>query len=93
MTFFYGSTEIGLIAKECIKQNGYHICEGHVFVEILGANGEPVPNGEMGNIVVSTLLREGMPMIRYNTEDIGIITEETCECGCRMKNYFFWKRK
>ena len=35
MTFFYGSTEIGLIAKECIKQNGYHICEGHVFVEIL----------------------------------------------------------
>ncbi|HFG8989997.1 TPA: phenylacetate--CoA ligase family protein, partial [Staphylococcus argenteus] len=59
-----------------IKQNGYHICEGHVFVEILGANGEPVPNGEMGNIVVSTLLREGMPMIRYNTEDIGIITEE-----------------
>lgn len=93
MTFFYGSTEIGLIAKECIKQNGYHICEGHVFVEILGANGEPVPNGEMGNIVVSTLLREGMPMIRYNTEDIGIITEETCECGCRMKKLFLFGRE
>ncbi|MGH2251797.1 phenylacetate--CoA ligase family protein, partial [Enterococcus faecalis] len=63
MAFLYGSTEIGLIAKECIKQNVYHICEGHVYVEILGANGEPVAKGEMGNIVVSTLLREGMAMI------------------------------
>lgn len=93
MTFFYGSTEIGLIAKECNKQNGYHICEGHVFVEILGADGEPVSNGEMGDIVVSTLLREGMPMIRYNTEDKGFTSEAICDCGCGMKKLFLFGRE
>ncbi|WP_375178599.1 phenylacetate--CoA ligase family protein [Enterococcus rotai] len=93
MTFFYGSTEIGLIAKECIAQNGYHICEGHVFVEILDKNGKTAPDGEMGDIVVSTLLREGMPMIRYNTEDKGFTSEEKCDCGCGMKKLFLFGRE
>lgn len=93
MYFFYGSTEIGLIGKECEKQQGYHIGEGHVAVEIIDENNNLLPDGEVGEIIVTTLLREGMPMIRYKTEDRGYIVNSKCDCGCNMKKLYLLGRE
>ncbi|CAN7539601.1 phenylacetate--CoA ligase family protein [Rossellomorea sp. LjRoot5] len=85
VSFFYGSTECGVIGIECKEHNGYHIAEGHVKVEIVEAEGEQVlDHGEIGELVVTTLLREGMPMIRYRTGDIGYLMKSECSCGSQM---------
>ncbi|GAE93925.1 phenylacetate-coenzyme A ligase [Gracilibacillus boraciitolerans JCM 21714] len=60
VSFFYGSTECGVIGVECDKHTGYHVMEGHVKVEIINQETEEVlPYGRIGEIVVTTLLREG----------------------------------
>jgi phenylacetate-CoA ligase len=85
VSLFYGSTECGGIGTECSKQKGYHLMEGHVKVEIVDpASGKPLPNGQTGEIVVTTLLREGMPMVRYRTGDIGYLQQNRCTCGITM---------
>ena len=92
MFFFYGSTEIGLIGAECKQQQGYHIGEGHVVVEVVDEDGQLLDDGEVGELVVTTLLREGMPMIRYRTEDKGYVLSTPCDCGCNMKKLFLLGR-
>ncbi|WP_168118933.1 AMP-binding protein [Paenibacillus sp. HB172176] len=85
VSFFYGSTECGVVAVECSNHRGYHIMEGHVKVEIVDrATGEKLPYGKIGEIVVTTLLREAMPMIRYRTGDIGFLQASKCACGLTM---------
>jgi len=85
VSFFYGSTECGVIGIECKEHRGYHIAEGHVKVEIVEVGGDQVLDyGETGELVVTTLLREGMPMIRYRTGDIGYSEKSECSCGCQM---------
>ncbi|KAB8136767.1 phenylacetate--CoA ligase family protein [Gracilibacillus oryzae] len=85
VSFFYGSTECGVIGVECSNHKGYHIMEGHVKVEIVDpASEEVLPYGKTGEIVVTTLLREGMPMVRYRTGDLGKLTQSICECGINM---------
>ncbi|MFC4402443.1 phenylacetate--CoA ligase family protein [Gracilibacillus xinjiangensis] len=85
VSFFYGSTECGVIGVECSKQQGYHIMEGHVKVEIVDQDsGEVLPYGKTGEIVVTTLLREGMPMVRYRTGDLGNLQQSKCDCGITM---------
>lgn len=83
--FFYGSTECGVVGVECAEHRGYHIMEGHVKVEIVDpATGKPLPRGRTGEIVVTTLLREGMPMIRYRSGDLGYLQAAPCACGLTM---------
>ncbi|MBB4824760.1 phenylacetate-CoA ligase [Sporosarcina luteola] len=83
--FFYGSTECGVIGIECAEHSGYHIAEGHVKVEIVEVGGDRILNyGETGELVVTTLLREGMPMIRYRTGDVGYLEKSECACSCQM---------
>ncbi len=85
VAFFYGSTECGVIGVECSKHKGYHVMEGHVKVEIIDPDsGEVLPAGKTGEIVVTTLLREGMPMVRYRTGDLGNLKESNCDCGTTM---------
>ncbi|SES16289.1 phenylacetate-CoA ligase [Gracilibacillus ureilyticus] len=85
VSFFYGSTECGVIGVECSRHKGYHIMEGHVKVEIVDpASGEVLPHGKTGEIVVTTLLREGMPMVRYRTGDLGNLQQSHCDCGLTM---------
>jgi len=84
-SFFYGSTECGGIAVECKAHKGYHVMEGHVRVEIIEQqSGKPLEYNQTGEIVVTTLLREGMPMIRYRSGDIGYLQKSRCECGITM---------
>jgi len=83
--FFYGSTECGVVGVECKEHRGYHVMEGHVKVEIVDPKtGAPLPRGRTGEIVVTTLLREGMPMIRYRSGDLGFLQPGPCPCGMTM---------
>lgn len=79
---YYGSLECGGIGIECDKHDGYHILNGHVFVEIIDpVTEEPVEPGEIGEIVVSCVLRYDTPIIRYRTKDLGYIDSSPCSCG------------
>ncbi|TLS50657.1 phenylacetate--CoA ligase family protein [Paenibacillus antri] len=85
VSFFYGSTECGVVGIECSEHRGYHVAEGHVKVEIVDpSTGKKQPYGKTGEIVVTTLLREGMPMVRYRSGDIGYLQKSQCACGITM---------
>jgi phenylacetate-CoA ligase len=80
----YGLTEIigPGVAHECIEKGGLHIFEDHFLVEIVDPDtGEPLPDGKRGELVLTTLTREGMPMLRFKTKDITSIIKEKCPCG------------
>lgn len=79
---YYGSLEAGPIGVECVAKQGLHITAGHVYVEIVDEKtGERLAPGEVGNIVITTLLREATPFIRYKTDDIGYIEDSPCPCA------------
>lgn len=80
----YGLSEMNGpgVAFECPAQNGMHIWEDHYFVEVVDpVTLTPVPDGEEGELVLTTLKREGMPFIRYRTRDLTRILPGECECG------------
>ena len=80
----YGLTECfgPGVAGECECQNGMHISEDIFYPEIIDpATGEVLPDGEQGELVFTSLLREGMPLLRYRTRDITVLTHEKCRCG------------
>ncbi|MFD0672353.1 phenylacetate--CoA ligase family protein [Cohnella sp. GCM10027633] len=84
-SFFYGSTECGVVGIECKEHAGYHVAEGHVYMEIVDPDtGARLGYGQTGEIVMTTLLREGMPMMRYRSGDIGYMQRSTCACGITM---------
>ncbi len=69
------------VAFECQEQNGLHIWEDHFLVEILDQNEEPCAPGEPGELVVTSLSKEAMPLLRYHTGDVTYFLEEKCSCG------------
>jgi phenylacetate-CoA ligase len=70
------------MAFECPEQNGMHIWEDNYIVEIIDpVTLKPVPEGEEGELVTTTLLREGMPILRYRTKDLTRIIPGPCPCG------------
>jgi phenylacetate-CoA ligase len=81
----YGLSEIlgPGVAIECIEaQSGLHIWEDHFIPEIINPDtGEVLPLGERGELVLTTITKEGIPMIRYRTRDITRLIPETCVCG------------
>lgn len=80
----YGLSEImgPGVATDCHYHRGLHIFEDHFFPEIVDPKTlEPVPDGETGELVITTLTKEGIPLIRYRTKDLTSITHEKCECG------------
>lgn len=79
----YGMTEMGLGGgTECAACNGYHLHEADIYFEIVDPlTGEAVPEGQPGEVVVTTLTRRGMPLIRYRTGDISRFLTEPCFCG------------
>lgn len=83
----YGMTEMGLgCAVSCEHQNGYHVREADLYLEVIDpATGNPVPDGEWGEIVFTTLTRVGMPFIRYRTGDFSRWKTEACSCGSALK--------
>ncbi|SHJ72857.1 phenylacetate--CoA ligase family protein [Propionispora hippei] len=80
----YGLSEIigPGVACECQVQNGLHINEDHFYPEIINPLTEEVMGeGEKGELVITTLTKEGMPMLRYRTRDLTILRRDICECG------------
>ena len=69
------------VAFECQEQNGLHIWEDHFMIEILDENEQPCEPGEPGELVITSLTKEAMPLIRYHTGDVTYIVEEKCNCG------------
>ncbi len=86
VNFVYGATECGLIGIECDAHNGYHIAQGHVLVEIVDPKTEKVLEpGEIGEIVITCLLRFDTPLIRYRTQDLGCLDPQPCPCGVPLE--------
>ena len=80
----YGLSEIigPGVASECSSQNGLHVNEDHFYPEIIDPlTGQTLPYGEKGELVLTTLTKEGMPMIRYRTRDLAVLYPEQCACG------------
>lgn len=74
------------VAFECTEQNGLHIWEDYYIVEIIDPETlEPVPEGEVGELVLTTINREGMPLLRYRTRDLTRILPGECPCGRHHK--------
>ena len=77
----YSSTEMGATFSECPYSCGGHVHPELVIVEIIGPDNMPVPDGEVGEIVITTLGVEGMPLLRFRTGDIAAKITEPCKCG------------
>lgn len=80
----YGLSEVmgPGVACDCVYHRGLHVCEDHFFPEIVdGKTLKPVKSGEYGELVFTTLTKEGLPLIRYRTKDITNINYGKCECG------------
>ena len=80
----YGLSEImgPSVSYECDAQNGSHINEDHFFPEIINPETlEPLPYGQTGELVFTTLTKEGMPVLRYRTRDLCSLMEGRCSCG------------
>jgi phenylacetate-CoA ligase len=76
----YGGRDAGFIAHAC-PQGNLHISAEDIILEIVGQDGDVVPVGEAGEIVITHLATESFPFIRYRTGDIGVLSDELCSCG------------
>ncbi len=80
----YGLSEVmgPGVAGECLEKSGLHINEDHLIPEIIDPESEEVlPMGERGELVITTITREAMPLIRYRTRDLTRLYLDDCECG------------
>jgi phenylacetate-CoA ligase len=82
----YGMTEtggVGTLGQDCCAHDGIHVWEDHYIVEILDrATHRPLPDGETGELTITALTREALPVIRFRTGDLSrILTREKCSCG------------
>ncbi len=80
----YGLTELSGpgVAFECSAQEGMHINEDHFIAEVVDPDtGEPLPDGEKGELVFTSITKRAFPLIRYRTRDICILSREKCQCG------------
>ncbi len=80
----YGLSEMNGpgVAFECVEKNGMHLWEDNFIMEIINPEtGKEVPEGEKGELILTTLCREAMPILRYRTRDITMIIPGKCKCG------------
>ena len=80
----YGLSEVigPGVCGECANKNGMHIAEDHFFCEIVDKDTlEPLPPGQPGELVITSLSKEALPILRYRTKDITWLIPEKCECG------------
>ena len=83
----YGLTEVmgPGVAGECALKTGMHIAEDHFLAEIVDPDTfDPLPEGETGELVLTTLTKEGVPVLRYRTKDLTRIIKQPCPCGRTM---------
>ena len=83
----YGTTEMGFGGGvECQACNGHHLREADLYFEIIDPeSGQPIPQGALGEIIVTTLTRKGMPLVRYRTGHLARFLTEPCPCGTVLR--------
>lgn len=69
------------VAAQCGHHAGYHINAESILVEVVDTEGNPLPPGERGQLVLTNLENYAMPFVRYNIQDVGVLSEERCPCG------------
>src|SRR5262249_50124261 len=81
----YGLSEVigPGVANECVEaRDGAHVFEDHFLVEVIDpATGKPLPDGQTGELVFTTLTKQALPLLRYRTGDLASLTREPCRCG------------
>nr|WP_041644595.1 phenylacetate--CoA ligase [Mahella australiensis] len=80
----YGLSEVmgPGVACECLEQDGLHVFEDHFIPEVIDPDtGEVLPPGSIGELVITTITKEGLPVVRYRTRDITSLNFEPCACG------------
>lgn len=84
----YGMTEMGLGGGvQCEARSGYHLREADLYFEIVDPEtGQALPDGELGEVVFTTLTRKGMPLVRYCTGDLSQFLPEMCPCGSVLRS-------
>ncbi|HSS09255.1 MAG TPA: hypothetical protein VLL25_05190, partial [Acidimicrobiales bacterium] len=89
----YGFHEVSYVAAECPARGGLHIFEDAFVVEIVDVDtGEPLPDGELGNIVVTCLYKTGSAQIRYNIQDLSrLYPRSRCACGSWMRKMDYFR--
>ncbi|WP_224449659.1 phenylacetate--CoA ligase PaaK [Haloprofundus salilacus] len=83
----YGLSEIvgPGVSMECEAKDGLHVWEDHFYPEVVDpVTGDPLPEGEEGELVFTTLTKEAVPVLRYRTGDLATLTREPCDCGRSM---------
>lgn len=82
----YGLSEMNGpgVAFECEEQNGLHIWADHYYIEIVDEEGQPVEEGGTGELVLTPLTKQALPLLRYKTGDLTYIIEDECSCGRTM---------
>lgn len=83
----YGLTEVygPGIGMSCEHECGMHMWTDYIYFEIVDPKtGEPVPDGEIGELVITTLKKQGAPLIRYRTHDLTRVIKGDCPCGCKF---------
>ncbi|TYR37727.1 phenylacetate--CoA ligase [Sphingobacterium phlebotomi] len=81
----YASTEMGAAFTECDAFQGGHVHEDLIIIEVLDEEGQPVPDGESGELVITTLGVQGVPLLRFKTGDI--VRKHTAPCSCGRNTY------
>jgi phenylacetate-CoA ligase len=81
VTDLYGCEEVGLIGSECEQHAGMHVDMESNYVELLDSNGNDVPTGADGAVVITNLLNRAMPLIRYKMGDVASLPGRACNCG------------
>ena len=76
----YGGRDAGFIAHQC-PEGSMHITSEDIIIEIVGSDGQVLPLGESGEIVVTHLATRDFPFVRYRTGDVGVLSDELCTCG------------
>jgi phenylacetate-CoA ligase len=82
----YGINETGMVASECSHQDGMHIHEDAVIIEICDPEtAQPVPTGERGNMFITSLYKYSAPQIRFNVNDVSALRTGQCACGSTLQ--------
>ncbi len=81
----YATREFGPVAFECVKGGGFHVNEDRLFLEIINDKGAGCQEGELGNILITSLYNRSMPFIRYDIGDLGMFVSANCSCGLQTK--------
>ena len=77
----YGANEFGRLAQQCSESNGYHYIPLIHYIESVDAGYKDVPAGETGQLLVTTLQKRKMPLIRYRVDDLVTVSDKPCDCG------------